>query len=742
MIEATSRPRLTVVFLTATLAVSIWVAVAPGRAAPRVLPAGTVPADSRLGELRHLNSYFPFDPPETRAAWEARAAELRRRILVGSGLWPMPKKTPLNAVIHGRVEREGFTAERVYFQSYPRHFVTGMLFRPTGASRHTAQGGKLPAVLSPHGHGGRLQDHGPDHILDLIASGDERFAGSGRYPKLARCAQLARMGCVTFLYDMIGYADSVQIPRAVSHRLREARPEMDKPNGWGFFGTQAELRLQSIYGVQTYNSLRALDFLCSLPDVDAERVAVTGGSGGGTQTIMIGALDTRPIAAFPQGMVSTSMQGGCLCENVNLLRIGTGNVELAALFAPRPQGMTAADDWTRDMMTKGYPSLKKLYSMLGVPDNVFCKSLVHFNHNYNYVTRALMYSWFNKHLSLGLKEPIVETDFPPFTPQEWTVWNEEHPAPAGGTDHEIALTRWMDMDARRSLAQIEPKDAESLGEYRRVIGGAFDTLIGRTLPNATDLEYELIEKIEHPNHLEFRALVKLPREGEVLPILSFYPKREWNKQAVIWLDGQGKSALLTASGTLRPEVHKLLNSGAAVLSADLLYTGEFLPDGKPLEKARMAKTSSPYAAYTFGYNPPLFARRVHDVLTLIRFAQSHSFAPERVDLMGLGGAGAWVAAACAQAGDAVDSVALDTEGFRFATLTSYDDPRFLPGAVKYGDVPGLLSLCAPHDLWLAGEGSELPALVAKTYRAAAASRRTSVHAGGNVAAKAVEWLMR
>ena len=75
------------------------------------------------------------------------------------------------------------------------------------------------------------------------------------------------------------------------------------------------------------------------------------------------------------------MRGGCPCENCSLLRIGTGNVELAALFAPRPQAMTAVDDWTKDMMTKGYPELKQLYTMLGVPEDVDCVEMLHFPHN-------------------------------------------------------------------------------------------------------------------------------------------------------------------------------------------------------------------------------------------------------------------------------------------------------------------------------------------------------------------------
>ncbi len=436
-----------------------------------VLPAGTRPADTRLGELKDLNGHFPFVVPSTAEAWQERAAALERRILVATGLWPMTRSTPLNAVIHGRVARDGFTVEKVYFESVPGHFVSGLLFRPEGDGPH-------PAVLSPHGHGGRLQDHGPKKIRQLIVEGRERFEDSGRYPKIARCATLARMGCVVFLYDMLGYADSTQIPMAVAHGFRDPRAHLESPQRWGFFTTQAELRLQSILGVQTYNSVRSLDFLLSLPDVDPERVAVTGGSGGGTQTILLCAIDPRPDVAFPQGMVSTSMQGGCVCENATLLRIGTGNVELAAVFAPKPQAMTAANDWTRDMMTDGYPQLKQVYALLGAEENVFCKSLLQFPHNYNYVTRAIMYDWFNRYLELGLETPIVEENFPPLTREEQAVWNDQHPAPAGGEEYEVALTRWLAEESQQQIAELQPHDTQSLKTYREIVGGAWETLLG------------------------------------------------------------------------------------------------------------------------------------------------------------------------------------------------------------------------------------------------------------------------
>ena len=115
-----------------------------------------------------------------------------------------------------------------------------------------------------------------------------------------------------------------------------------KPPVHGFYSPHAELHLVNPMGLQTYQSIRALDFLSSLPDVDPHRIAVTGGSGGGTQTFLLCAFDQRPAAAFPAVMVSSDMQGGCVCENAPHLRVGTTNVEIAALFAPRPLALSAA----------------------------------------------------------------------------------------------------------------------------------------------------------------------------------------------------------------------------------------------------------------------------------------------------------------------------------------------------------------------------------------------------------------
>lgn len=685
----------------------------------RVYESGERPNDVRLEPQKDLNGHFPFKVPASMGEWEARRSELRRRIQVATGMWPMPEKTPLNAVIHGKVARDGFTVQKVYFESVPNHFVTGLLFRPD------TPGSNRPAVLSPHGHGGRTMDYGEQKIKDLIKDGAEKFEASGRFPKIARCAQLARMGCVVFIYDMLGYVDSQQISYQLAHKFAKQRPEFDSPESWGFYSTQAELRLQSIMGLQSWNSIRALDFLCGLDDVDAKRVAVTGGSGGGTQTILLCAVDDRPIAAFPQGMVSTSMQGGCTCENCSLLRVGTGNVELAGLFAPKPQAMTAAKDWTRDMMKDGFPELQKLYAMYGKQELVDCKPYLHFPHNYNAVTRGDMYSWFNKHMNLGIKEPIEERDYAPLRNDEYSVWNEQHPQPKPNAAYEARLLRWLaDTDAK-TLAKVTPTDAASLTSYRDVVGGAWNTIIHRKRPSGSDVQRTKVAKENRAGHILFKDQLRLTTTGEEFPAISLYPTAtKWNKSVAVWIDGSGKRGLYTEAGGVRNEVQRLLTAGYSVVGLDLFQQGDFLVDANPIQRTSTVKNPREFAGYTFGYNDTVFVRRVHDILTFAGWIKDDEHKPETLVAIGANGGGAILAAALATEPGLFDQAVIDTQGFRFASLKSYRDPNFVPGAVKYGDLPGLLSLAVPTKLWIGGEQG-VPAIVRAAYSAAGAANQVS-----------------
>ena len=225
------------------------------------------------------------------------------------------------------------------------------------------------------------------------------------------------MGCVVFDYDMVGYADS----RQLAHRAGE-RPQMSDPQAWGFFSPQAEARLQTIFGLQTYNSIRALDFLCSLPDVDPARIGVTGESGGGTQTFILCAIDPRPAVAMPAVMVSTAMRRVSVRERF-VPADRNGQRRVGGALVPKPLGMTAADDWTKEIVAKGLPELKQLYRLFAAEDRVMAKPLLQFPHNYNFVSRGVMYKWFNKHSKLGQEEPIVEEDFRLLSQAEMSVWD-------------------------------------------------------------------------------------------------------------------------------------------------------------------------------------------------------------------------------------------------------------------------------------------------------------------------------
>lgn len=663
------------------------------------LVAAALCSQAHAEDVRHqppkdLNGYFPFNPPSSLSEWDVRKEEVRRRILVAEGLWPMPTKTPLNAVIHGKIEREGYTVEKVYFESSPGFFVTGSLYRPTNVK------GKVPAVMFAHGHwqDARLSLAEPQKVREEIAIGGERFEKGGRSIFQSLCVQLARMGCVVWQWDMLSDSDSTQLSREIVHTFAKQRPEANTKENWGLYSPQAESHLQSIMGLQTWNAVRGLDFVLSLPEVDPERTAITGASGGGTQTMLLAAIDDRIKLSFPCVMVSTAMQGGCTCENASLLRIGTGNVEFAGLFAPKPQGMNTANDWTKEMATKGFPDLQKLYTAHGAKDKVFLLRGEHFQHNYNAVTRSAFYTFVNKHFKLGLPSPVIEQDYEPLTREQLTVWDDQHPAPkAADPAFERALLKYFTEDSEKNLkaAAATPEGIE------KTLRPAIETVIGRSYANAGNVEWKLDKEQDHGDHLELTGTLTNKTFGEELK-LSCLCARKHNRRVVVWLDDSGRAALTKSS-----EVKKLLQSGFIVVGADLLFQGE----GEPVTQTRVVKNPREFAGYTHGYNHALFAQRTHDVLSIVRFLReselfSNKTKFETVCVAGWGQTGPVVVAARALAGEAIDRAVADTGGFRFGNVLDYRDPMFLPGGSKYLDLPGMIMLNGKHPLWLKGEGKE------------------------------------
>jgi hypothetical protein len=289
--------------------------------------------------------------------WTKRAGQIKSTIRHGAKLDLLPERCALKPIRNNKHIYADYTVENVAFESLPGFYVTGNLYLPKNFT------GKIAGVVSPHGHWPNLADYG-------------RFRPDVQY----RCATLAKMGAAVFTYDMLGYGESIPC----LHENPEA------------------VRLQ------TWNSIRVVDFLLSLGFVDEQRLGVTGESGGGTQAFLLAALDDRIDVSVPVVMVSAHFFGGCACESGMPIHtygsFETNNAEIAASFAPKPMLVISdGDDWTSNTPEVEYPYIRNIYQLFGAAGKVENTHLPNEVHDYGYNKRTAMYKFLSKHLDLNLK---------------------------------------------------------------------------------------------------------------------------------------------------------------------------------------------------------------------------------------------------------------------------------------------------------------------------------------------------
>jgi dienelactone hydrolase len=625
-----------------------------------VTSAQTIPDnDRRLTEIRHLDLTYNFAGYRTKEEWLTRADNLRQQILFSAGLWPMPAKQPIKASIFGKVDRGDHTIEKVYFESHPGFYVTGNLYRPKTVT------GKLPGVLCPHGHWtyGRFENQ-------------ELNSGP------ARAANFARQGYLAFSYDMVGYGDNA----AISHRFASGHREgtVDRQTLWSV----------NLLGLQLWNSIRSVDFLLSLPEVDPQRIACTGESGGGTQTFLLMAVDDRIKVAAPVNMISFLMQGGSLCENAPNLRIDTNNVELGAIMAPRPLMLVSTTgDWTKNTMTSEYPAMSGIYRLFGAEDKV---TAVQMNapHNYNQDSREAVYGWF-AHWVLGRKEtsPIKERGGGVASLSDLMVFFGR-PRPENEVD-EGGLAAYLIEQARKQYERSFPDHAAGLEKFRQTFGAAFS--------------YSLMAEFPDPNTI----MTSQPQVSSINQLARGATKEEF----VISRSGRGDRIPMTL---WKQRTIKSVNSFVLLVSSEsspqlaetLVKNGhnvatiQYFPGIKEIPKNIKFFTT---------YNRTAEANRVQDILTALSYLKKQ-YGGMRSSVVAQGQAGLCALLARGLA-PKIDKMIIDAAQFDSSSDEEFTKFLPIPGIRRAGDFTTAVTIAPLTSLFIHNTGNKFQTeRLAEVYR--------------------------
>ncbi|WP_426581152.1 acetylxylan esterase [Mucilaginibacter sp. R-33] len=312
-----------------------------------------------------------------RDTWEQRKAMLKPELYKALELSPLPAKPASKPIITPKRIFDGYTVENIAIEILPGLYINGSLYKPSKIK------GKIPVILSPDGH----WEH-------------QRYRADCQI----RCASLARMGAMAYSYDLFAWGESLLQFKDEDHRRSLAQT------------------------IQALGAIRILDYVLSLKETDPERVGISGGSGGGSHTVLMTALDDRIKLSAPAVSVSSYFYGGCPCESgmpIHQCGNGTDNVELAAMAAPRPQLLISdGQDWTANMPEHDFPYLQKIYSYYGATDKVENVHLPNEGHDFGPSKRAALYAFVAKNFHLDLNK--IKNSSGNFDDQRVTI--EKEPA--------------------------------------------------------------------------------------------------------------------------------------------------------------------------------------------------------------------------------------------------------------------------------------------------------------------------
>ncbi len=666
---------------------AIWLSgVAPVEAQPR--PAG-VAIEKYLADETKLLSLDSLAAADSREAWEAKREELKRQYWDMLGLWPVPERTPLKAQVTGTVAREGFTVEKVHFQSKPGLYVTGNLYLPKVVGHvGNVPHGKLPAVLYVCGHSGKGRD-----------GNKTAFQQHGMW--------FATHGYVCLIIDTLQLGEVAGIHHGTYNRDRW---------WWHSHGYTSA-------GVECWNGVRAIDYLVSRPEVDPEKIAVTGISGGGAATFWIAAADERVKVCVPvsgmsdlQSYVTDKVcNGHCDCMFLyNNYRWEWTTI--AALVAPRPMLFENSGYDTIFPMPGNErirARLAKLYNWYEKkPGDLFDIGVTPGGHDDKVELRLMAYRWINRHLK-GDNSEVAEPPLPPFPGKELRVFPEDSDLPKDSLNGKI------DESFVQLAKPTTPKDKEEYHTWSQRLRGELLDRVFREWPDEIPAA-EVRE--ERPDG---RFILRTDHEISVLAGRTLAAGAEKGDLRSDKAAGSGDPRRAAGSGDPRQAPNRLW---LVVLNADEpegklpAWTNDVLPKGQPVT-VLSPRGSGEFSAWT-RKNPPNYVERAHallgrtvdagrvwDVQATARWLHEAEGNELSVGIIGKGQAGVLGAYAALFENCIAEVTLVDPPS------THRDGPHFL-GVMKVLDVPDVLGLLAPRQVRLINAKDTAFDRTADAFRAA------------------------
>jgi cephalosporin-C deacetylase-like acetyl esterase len=658
---------------------ALWIVRAS--CAPAQEPAPPKPADAAIDhylaqQADRLSQRF-LDGATTREQWESRRPRLRQEYFDMLGLWPLPEKTPLHATVTGTLERDGVVIEKLHFQSRPGLYVTGNYYRPKQSH------GRIPAVLYVCGHSGRGRD-----------GNKTAFQDHGMW--------FASNGYVCLVIDTLMLGEIPGIHHGTYNHGR-----------WWW-----QARGYTPAGVECWNGIRAIDYLVGRPDVDPDRIAVTGISGGGAYTVWIAAADERVRCAVPvSGMSDLEsyvahkvINGHCDCMFV-INTYGWEWTTLAAQIAPRPLLFCNSDNdpiFPMDGNRRIIARLRQVYKMYGKPelvDDYVSKG----GHDYRPDLRVAIFQWINKHLK-NETGPVKDADFKELPGKELRVFPEDKDLPGDAINGKIDETFVP-------LGQVKLPEAGKFGEWQK----------------------ELLQRLRERS---FRAL------PEQVPAGKFLDKEKDSREIVTEADltvqlgaGVVKGEILDKRPPEFRDALVILDPGESADSGQSRFLPKWFEDRVPSKEWHGA------GSVAFRGGMPIYGRleqgptswtrksppnyversmtllgstvdtgRVRDIIATVRLLASGGKGKRRLILAGRGQAGILAAYAALFEPTIKEVIIVDPP------VSHRDGPVFL-NVLRVLDIPDALGLLAPRPLTLINAKDKAFDRTAAIYKLAGAEAR-------------------